>query len=260
MTYKVIVLAGGRGSRLQPDTWVPKPGLGLGNGKYLLQYQVDWLLSKNVKRGSIVVSTNQQVFDYLMEQLNGEDLSVTWVIENEQLGTGGAIRGAIQMFPNTDLFYVMNVDDLLFSESFYAPSRLLKMPKDGMAQILTGFGRFPYGVVHTKIIGGRNFVVGFEQKPLIEDRPVSIGHVVFRRSVGDVKLLDYLPVIGDYENTCLPELAKMGLVHSLLFKGTWRTVNNAKELAAVKKYFREKNGYFEEKNILQKKVPTLANY
>lgn len=252
MKCKFIILAGGRGNRLKPDIWTPKPFLDLGNGKFLLQHQIDWLVGKNISRKDIVVSTNKKIYDYMLNQ--DETLGVSWIVETSYLGTGGAIRRAIQEFPNINLFYVMNVDNLLFSGSFNAPSRLLKMPKNCLAHILTGFGRFPYGVVYTKSVGVRSLVVGFEPNPLIKDRPVSVGHVVFRRSTDDIHLLDYLPVIGDYENMCLPELVKMRLVFSLFFKGIWRTVNNVKELVAVKTYLREKNIFNQKNEVLATKL------
>ena len=87
----VLILAGGRGSRLMPLTsTVPKPLVKVGNTTLL-----DWSIDKCIDNGftHFYLSVNylkEQVISHL-ETRQGDDFSVHYVEETEPLGTAGPI-------------------------------------------------------------------------------------------------------------------------------------------------------------------------
>ncbi|TRZ80976.1 hypothetical protein D4R86_03295 [bacterium] len=104
---KVIILAGGQGTRLPISAkGIPKPLIKI-NNKTLLDYQIN-LLERN-GFSDIRLSLGymaDQIIDHMKENYPGK---YEWVIEKEKLGTGGGIK-----FASRDLnedFLALNVDD-----------------------------------------------------------------------------------------------------------------------------------------------------
>ena len=108
---KAIVLAGGFGSRLRkrvPE--LPKPMAPIA-GRPFLEYVLDRLIAGGVRQ--IILSVGYQA-DIIISHFgnNYRSASVEYAIEDEPLGTGGAI--ALAMQNNTaDPFLVLNGDTLL---------------------------------------------------------------------------------------------------------------------------------------------------
>ena len=231
---KVIILAGGRGLRLKGDIDIPKPMLELSNGKFLLEHQVGWLLSHNIKSSDILISISREVSDILDSIYTDEFKSIFRLaefIEDKHLGTGGAIKNIMSRVKD-NVYYIMNVDDLIFSDT-YAPIRdLLEIPRYYMANILMGYGRFPYGVVYTKY-GWNGRVELFEQKPLITDKPIYIGHMSVTKDIEHM-----LPDVGDFEAKTLPYLVEKKLLYATGLKGQWMTINTIKDLNEVNSYLK----------------------
>jgi len=57
LNYEAIILCGGEGWRLKPDTWTPKPLLEISEKETLLDRQVRWLLEHNFD--SIILASNR---------------------------------------------------------------------------------------------------------------------------------------------------------------------------------------------------------
>ncbi|GAG03065.1 unnamed protein product, partial [marine sediment metagenome] len=108
---KIIILAGGKGTRLPRSAKnIPKSLVKIA-GKPILQHQIDILEKHNLTdiRFSLGYEANQ-IIDYLKNKHE-------YIIESEPLGTGGAIK-----FASKDLkedFMILNGDiltDINFSE------------------------------------------------------------------------------------------------------------------------------------------------
>lgn len=100
---KVLILCGGRGTRLGEITrTIPKPLLKINNTPFLE------IIIKNLKEGGyndilLVCGYLGEEFSYL-----GKKYGLEIVVENEPLGTGGAILQMLERLP--DKFIVMNGD------------------------------------------------------------------------------------------------------------------------------------------------------
>ncbi len=105
-----IIIAGGKGTRFRPLTYIrPKPLIPVVN-KPLLEYQVEQLRLHGVDR--IVFATN-----YLAEKIEEHfgdgsrfGVEMRYAIEESPLGTGGAIRNAASQLWYQEDFVVFNGD------------------------------------------------------------------------------------------------------------------------------------------------------
>jgi len=119
MPLQALILAGGLGKRLQPvvnDR--PKPMASVGDRPFL-EYQLEWLKCQHVDHLILCVGYRyQQIRDYFGD---GErwGLQIDYSIEEELMGTGGAIRRAEQYIQgpflvlNGDTFFDIDLADLV---------------------------------------------------------------------------------------------------------------------------------------------------
>ncbi len=110
--HNAIILCGGLSTRLGDITKsVPKILLDIG-GKTVLDWQLEKLKSLGIMD---VVLAAGHLSDVLRKEVGEErnGVRLTYAIEPERLGTGGAIKYAMQFLPNTDLpTWILNGDIL----------------------------------------------------------------------------------------------------------------------------------------------------
>jgi len=222
---QAVILAGGFGKRLAPLTSeTPKPLLPVG-GKPILVRQIEWLKSFGI--GDIILAVGylrHKVFETLGDGRR-YGVRIFYSVEEEPLGTGGAIRNA-SPFINSDVFVVVNGDVLT------------NLPVDVLAESLGEADgaialvplRSPYGIVE---FDEKGYVVRFREKPLLDEFFINAGVYVLRR-----KVLEELPVRGNIEETLFPKLAKERRLRAVVFKDVfWRSVDSLKDLEEVDKYY-----------------------
>ena len=103
MTGEAIILAGGLGTRLKeavPDT--PK-SMALINGRPFLEYQLDYLDRWGLRRVILSVGYGKEK---IMDHFGGQykSLQIVYSVEEEPLGTGGAIISALQHVEGFSVF------------------------------------------------------------------------------------------------------------------------------------------------------------
>jgi len=215
---EAIVLAGGKGLRLKGQIDVPKPFLIVHpeTGETLLEAQLKWLTAYDFEH--VIVAISRENFKFMRVNY-AKLLNIPWLdtsIEEEQLGTGGGLKKALDLVEESD-FYCMNLDDVCF----FDPTELFNAQR-GLNAILIQQAKLPFGAVQ---IGEDMKVIDFIEKPLI-DKFVSCGHYAFNRK----QIEPYLPDEGDLEMTLLRALAKNNLLYAHILKGKWITINTYKEL------------------------------
>lgn len=155
---EAIILAGGYGRRLQSVIKdIPKPMADI-NGRPFLSYLVDHLSCQNIRKILLSVGYKHEIIkDYF--GLKYKDLDIEYVIENEPLGTGGAIKKALRQIVednavilNGDSFFDLDLQKMLHFHSRQG-SKLTIAVKP-----MHGFDR--YGTV---VLEG-NKVISFEEK------------------------------------------------------------------------------------------------
>lgn len=160
---EAIVLAGGRGTRLQSVVKdVPKPMADI-NGQPFLQYLLNFLSLSGISRVILSVGYKHEVITrYFGDHFNG--MNVVYAVEQEPLGTGGALKKSLEhvtasdvFLLNGDTFFAIDLKDLLQSHREKGNDITLSLKP------LTHFNR--YGTVKTI----DNKVVGFQEKrPQVE--------------------------------------------------------------------------------------------
>ncbi|WP_026486728.1 sugar phosphate nucleotidyltransferase [Caldanaerobius polysaccharolyticus] len=157
---KALLLAGGKGTRLQPLTYkLPKPMVPI-VGRPLLERIILNLKSSGIEE--VVISTcykSQYIKNYFKE---GQDLGVKihYVSEATPLGTGGAIKNAEKFFDDT--FVVLNSD--IVSDVNYRDLIEYHRSKNAIATISMTSVDNPsqYGVIE---FDKDNYIKSFKEKP-----------------------------------------------------------------------------------------------
>lgn len=222
-----VILVGGAGLRIRPLTEdIPKCMIPL-HGKPLLYWTLNWLKKYGFKHIVLGVAYRKEaIIKYISEipmQMNIDFSEHT--VEGE---TGEGFRLAIERYVNEDNFLAMNGDEFTnLNLQKFAEFHLKHKP---VATIAVSPMKSPFGILE---IDG-NDVVGFKEKPILEDKLVNIGIYVFDRAI-----LDYLPMRGAIENTAFPLLAKNRLLkaYRLGENERWLTINSIKDLSIAEKEF-----------------------
>ena len=223
---KAVILAGGYGKRLKPYTEnVPKPLLPVA-GRSILEWQIRWL--KHYGFEEILICAG-----YLKEKLVNEvgsgmkyGVRVGYVVEDEPLGTGGALKNAEHVLKNDESFLLINGDIL----TDLNPNELLRdLEGSYLGTIALVPLPSPYGIVRFDEKTCR--VTSFIEKPRLMDYWINAGVYVFKPGV-----FNYLPERGDIEKTALPKLADEGRLRAHLFKNTfWMSIDSHKDLEEASK-------------------------
>ena len=219
MQYEAIILCGGKGWRLKPDTWTPKPLLKISANETLLDRQIRWLLDHDFS--NVILASNRS----FPESAYFTNPAVQLSLEKKKLGTGGALKKAATLV-KANQFYAMNVDDIVF----YDPRNLYEHADRGAA-ILLAQPRLLFGKITTR----RNLFTKFVNRPPL-DICVSAGHYVF----SDKLVEEYFPDEGDFERKAMKKIVNDKFLNGLKYRGDWLTVNTIKDLAKIREYLETK--------------------
>jgi len=222
-----IILVGGAGLRMRPLTEdMPKCMIPL-HGKPLLYWTLIWLKKydfQNIILG--VAYRKEMIMDYIKKNPLG--ININFSEHTIEGGTAEGFKLAIQRYINDENFLAMNGDEFtnLNLENF-TDFHLEHKP---VATIAVSSMRSPFGILE---IDETN-IVGFQEKPILNDKIVSIGIYMFNH-----KILDYLPPKGSVEKSTFPLLAQKRLLkaYKLRDKERWLTINSVKDLSLAEEEF-----------------------
>lgn len=166
---EAIILAGGKGTRLQPVVSdLPKPMAPIGDIPFL-EYLLNYLESYKIEHVILSVGYKWEVIqDYFGDKF--KSIKISYAVEKEALGTGGGIKLAIQKTEgehcyvlNGDTFFDVDLHDL--SEFYFAHQSdmaiCVKRKKDF----------FRYGTVKLDVCK----VVGFQEKQPVKSGLINGG-------------------------------------------------------------------------------------
>jgi D-glycero-alpha-D-manno-heptose 1-phosphate guanylyltransferase len=171
---EAIILAGGKGTRLigiLDD--IPKPMAPV-NGKPFLEYLISNLYNSGIRHFILSVGfLHKSIIEYFGDKFKAADIS--YVIENEALGTGGAIKYAAR-YVKKDKFWIFNGDTYADIEldKFFIKNKDLQL-SIGLVK-MENFDRF--GVVITD----DKFITGFSEKKHTDVGYINAGIYLMSRS------------------------------------------------------------------------------
>ena len=110
----LFVMAGGFGTRLKPITGLdlPKPMVSV-NGHPFLHYQIQSWISQGITSFVFLLHFGaQEIIDFLNSQkrLLLKNCNVNFIVEKSALGTGGAVKNAINLLGINKSFLIANAD------------------------------------------------------------------------------------------------------------------------------------------------------
>ncbi len=223
--FRAVILAGGLGKRLRPLTEdKPKVLLPVA-GRPILEWQIHWLKFHGFR--DIVLCVGY-LWEKIKEKIhNGDKLgvNVTYVVEHEPLGTGGALKNAERELEDSDIFIVINGDILtnIDLEKFY-------MSLNGNVGVIALVPLpSPFGIVDfdKETLKIKSFI----EKPRIKDYWINAGVYMFSKEV-----FNYLPEKGDIERTTFPKLAEESKLKALVFPDVfWTSIDSHKDLEEASK-------------------------
>lgn len=156
---KLLVLAGGFGTRLKSAVPTLPKALAPVDGKPFIYYQVQYWKSKGIRRFVFLLHYQyEKILEYILSERNALFLNCQceWVLEGTPLGTGGAILNAITVLNIKSDFLITNADTLVtgnFDDIFKSKSPTLVVSR---AENIDRFGFVEFN--HDK------FVVSFSEK------------------------------------------------------------------------------------------------
>lgn len=218
-----IILAGGKGERLSPFTSNCPKGMIKIEGKPILEYQLEWL--KKYKVTSIVIACghlNNMIRDYFG---NGSkySLEITYSIEKEPLGRGGAIKKAWGQISSRDPVLVLNGD--IYTEMDLSKVINAHKEQTGEENIIATICLFPYKSPYGIIkVNNDGLVESFEEKRAL---PYWVNGGIY---IFEPEIRSYLPDQGDHETSTFPELAKKKLIYGYKSLDYWKGIDTVKDL------------------------------
>lgn len=207
--YECLILAGGKGTRLQNvDSSRPKPLIPV-LGSPFLDYQLKLLYKLGIRK--ILISTgylSNQIEDYV-RNLNFRNLQISTIKEDFSLGTGGAIKNAIDYL--TRDFLVCNGDTIsLFDlEDMISFHNQKKATMTMLVRQIEDSSR--YGTV---TLDSDNKIIKFSEKSDVGKAWISAGY--FFLSKTGISWEKY-PVSFSYEELLFPDLVKNGKSYAYKF-------------------------------------------
>lgn len=214
-------MAGGFGKRLRPFTEdSPKPLVQVA-GEAIIDWQIKWLKKHGVRELVILAGYKKEKLIEHLGSGSRHGVKITYVIEDEPLGTGGAIKNAEHVLSKEEVFLVLNGDILTNLD----PKKLVaKLEEDdSLLGVIASIPLpSPYGIL--KIEGEK--ITGFVEKPVITDYWINAGIYALRSDS-----LKYFPEKGDLEKTAFPKMAEEGVLGVVKYENVfWRAIDTHKDL------------------------------
>ena len=216
---KAVILAGGLGKRLRPLTDErPKPMIEVLD-QPIIEWQIKWFKKFRIEQIVICVGyLKEHIIDYIGSG-SKFGVKVGYAVEEEPLGTGGALKNAQSLLgrAENDGFFMVNGDILTDLDP-----NILRDDITSSALAVVPL-RSPYGVIE---LDGSSNIIGFVEKPQIKDRWINAGVYYFGSEV-----FDYLPDIGNIEITALPAMIKNRKIRAIRYeKSFWRSIDSHKDI------------------------------
>ncbi|MEO1261810.1 MAG: nucleotidyltransferase family protein [Bacteroidota bacterium] len=178
MIKETIILAGGLGTRLRSVVEEQPKSMAPINGKPFLEYLLDFLIKYEIEK--VIFSVGYKS-NYILNHFanNYKSLSIEYAFEKEPLGTGGAIKNAMQ-FASGESVLVTNGDSLFLCD-LAAQFNFHQKNKADLTLALKPMQNFErYGTVE---LNDHQRIVQFNEKQPTEKGVINGGVYIFEKSV-----------------------------------------------------------------------------
>ncbi len=225
---QAIIIAGGKGERLRPYTEDRPKAMIPVLGNPLLSFQIRLLSSYGLKRIAICCGYRHEVLSEHFGDGSKFGVKIEYLVEDEPLGRGGALRRAMEHIAPTEPVLAMNGDSLTninlgelvnFHKKHGPSATLVAVPL-----------RSPYGIID---VTDETLVSGFTEKP---ELPFWINAGIY---ILEPKIISKMPVKGDHEELTFPQLAAKNELRVYKTRAFWKTIDTVKDLTEVRSEFEQ---------------------
>jgi dTDP-glucose pyrophosphorylase len=241
ITLKALVLAGGRGNRLNELSKEQNKCMIKIRGKHLIEYNLDNALEVDVNEIVLVVGYKAETVINLLGN-NYKGKPIQYVIQSEQNGLVHAIECA-QQYINGDDFFLMLGDEMLFNAKNLAMINLFKKNKEifGICGIVKVNDSNQIKKTYTIIQGPHHDIYRLIEKPR---HPLNefqgTGHCVFRNQIYDY--IKYTPIHHERNEKELPDLIQCAIDDSMTIKAfmicdKYTNVNTHEDIKTAEGFF-----------------------
>lgn len=240
---KALVLAGGRGNRLNELSQEQNKCMIKIHGKHLIEYNLDNALEVNVDEIVIVVGYRAEtIINLLGNHYKGKPIQ--YVIQSEQNGLVHAIECA-QHSINGDDFFLMLGDEMLFNSKNKAMIIEFNSNKKifGICGIVRVKDRDQIRKTYTIIQGRDKDIYRLIEKPR---HPLNdfqgTGHCVFRNQIYDY--IKYTPIHHQRNEKELTDLIQCAIddtmtIKSFIICDKYTNINSLEDIKIAEGFFRE---------------------
>lgn len=222
---QAIILAGGKGERLRPFTQDRPKCMVEILGVPLLGYQLQWLSAQGVTDVIVSCGYRHEVIEDYFGTGEKWGVRLTYSIEDQPLGRGGALRLAFRILtPGEDVCLAANGD--VITNVRLKPLLQAHRQSGCLATVVLSPFVSPYGIVEAD---ADDRVVAFHEKPELPYW-MNAGIYILSR-----ELETMLPEQGDHEDSTFPQLAAERRLGAYKSRAYWRSVDTVKDMAEVAK-------------------------
>ena len=210
---KALILTGGLGKRLRPITdYVPKSLVPINNVP-IIEWQIRYFKKFGITDFVICSGyKNEQIINYLEAKKNF-CLTIHYSVENNPLGTGGAIKNASRFIDEPN-FFVINGDVITDLDP-----RKLQAKQNSIAVVPL---RTSFGIVDIT----DNKVTKFYEKPIIPEYWMNAGVYYLSREI-----TNHIPKKGNIENLTFPIYASKDKLTAVKYPNAfWHSIDSHKDI------------------------------
>jgi len=219
VAMKAVILDGGFGKRLGPLTEdMPKALIEVG-GKPVIHWQIKWLSALGINEFVVLAGYKaDKLINYIKSA--GYSDKFKFSIEDEPLGTAGALKRASNLLQDQERFLLIYGDNIT-----NVNANLLHLDGNEICCLALMPYRSHAGIAK---IGGSK-IISFEEKPTISDHWINGGVIL-----ASTRLFELLPVKGSLETEVLPRLAGEGKLSCVTFSDSYlKGIDTLKRLEEV---------------------------
>lgn len=250
---EAVILAGGLGTRLKDVSSHTPKSMAIIQGRPFLEYQMDVLIEQGVK--SFILSIgykSEQIQNHFKNSYKG--CSITYAVEKELLGTGGAIKNALR-FTKEENVVVANGDSLVVTDL----KKQVQFHIDNKASVTLALKRMKnferYGTVQ--------FDDDFRIHSFIEKKPISEGIINAGLYIFNVKSFEKIDwtekfsIERDYFEACVKTVHMYGFVMSGYFLDIGIPADFKKAQTEIGTFFRINKSwslFLDRDGVINKKI------
>ena len=232
---KAVILAAGKGTRMKDITkTIPKP-LVLINGKPMLEHIIGFIKDAGIIDFGIVIGYKQSmVTDYFKDGAS-LGISITYIEQKEQNGTGAALHLAKKFVNDAPFFF--SFGDVITPKENY--SGMLKYYKNKTCDVLLGLNYVddPYRGAAV-YLDNHNDIIRMVEKPPRGASTTNLnnaGLMIFKPDIFDYTGRLKLSVRGEYELTDVFSMIRKDgrTIKGYVLSGFWKDVGTPQDIDVI---------------------------